>query len=82
MITLKKIRDAIRADCYSSKGGVFTLRWGFFYTHGKTVQDYENKVKAIIPQAVIVESGKVWKDFRGGTPVSRQSHFFVKFTVS
>lgn len=26
-MTLKKIRDAIHADSYSSNGGVFTLRW-------------------------------------------------------
>ena len=37
--------------------------------------------KAAFPNAEILESGEVWKDFRGGASVAQQSHWFVKFTV-
>lgn len=64
----------------SVRGGVFTVRDSFFYTSGRTAQDLVNEVRAVFPTAVVLDSGEVWKDFRGGAPVARQSHWWVKFT--
>lgn len=79
--TLTQVRDAIRADTTSVKHGIFTVRKGFFYTGGYTASRFEAAVKASFPTAVIVDSGEVWKSFRGGASVAQSSHWFVKFSV-
>ncbi len=39
------------------------------------------QVRAAFPQAVVLDSGEVWKPFVGGAPLAKSSHWFVKFTV-
>jgi len=78
--TMKDIKEKVHADSYSSKAGVFTLRWGFFYTHGKVVENKIEDVKSAFPEAVIVDYGTEHKDFRGGASVAQSSHWWVKFT--
>jgi len=80
-MTLKQLRETFSADSYSVKNGVFTVRRGFFYSGGFTADMFVAKVKATFPKAVIVDSGEVWKSFRGSASVAQQSHWFVKFTV-
>lgn len=80
-VTLKQIKEKIHADSYSVKGNVFTLRWGFFYTMGKTTDKYEARIREAFPNCIIVDSGEVWKPFRGGAALAQQSHFYVKFTI-
>ena len=63
------------------KDGNIKAGWSFFYTHGKTADDYESKVISKIPNAHIVESGTVWKNFRGGDTTFQGSHFYVVFNV-
>jgi len=81
MTTLKQVKELLKASSYSKKGDVFTVRRGFFYTHGKTSQDFVNDVLTAFPEAKVVDSGEVWKPFRGGASVTASSHWFVKFTV-
>lgn len=82
-ITLGKVKEMLpNFDSYSVKGGVFTVRREFFYTHGVTAKHQVLSVKKHIPNAVIVDSGEVWKPFRGGATTANSSHWFVKFTVS
>lgn len=69
----------VYCDQVTFSKGVFTVRRGFYYRHGKTVQDLENVVKTAFPDVVIIDSGEVWKPFRGGASVATQSHWFVKF---
>ena len=80
MPTMKEIKEALNFDSYSVKDGVFTVRKGFFYTMGKTSQNYVNQVKGAFPQAKILDHSEIWKAFRGGASVANQSHFYVKFT--
>ena len=79
-ITLKDVRENVIASTHSVRNGVFTVRDSFFYRHGRTEQDLINKVLNAFPNAKILESGEVWKAFRGGASVASQSHWFVKFT--
>jgi len=80
--TLKQVREKIiTADSHSVKAGVFTIRRGFFYTNGYTAEKFAQRVKEAFPTAVILESGEIWKPFRGGASVASQSHWFVKFSV-
>lgn len=81
MTTLKQVREALDVDSASVKNGVFTVRRGFFYRHGFTADALAASVKRAFPTAKVLDSGEVWKPFRGGAPVSKQSHWFVKFEV-
>jgi hypothetical protein len=80
-MTLKQLREKLSADTYSLKNGIFTVRRGFFYTGGRTSEDFAQAVSAALPSATIVEHGEVWKAFRGGASTAQQSHWFVKFQV-
>ena len=68
-------------DSVSKYKGVFTVRRGFFYTHGGTADKCVNTVLLKIPGATIIESDEIWKAFSGGAPLAKQSHWYVKFTV-
>jgi hypothetical protein len=46
-----------------------------------TADTFVNKVKKTFPDAMILDSGEVWKSFNGAASVARQSHWFVKFTL-
>ncbi len=80
MPTMKEVKEKLDFDSYSLKNGVFTVRKGFFYTMGKTSQDYVNQVERTFPSAKILDHDEIWKAFRGGANLANQSHFYVKFT--
>lgn len=71
----------LNASTCSLKAGVYTVRWGFFYRHGGDAQTKVRRVLATFPQALVQDSGEVWKAFNGGASVANQSHWFVKFTL-
>ena len=68
-------------DKISKKSGIFTVRKGFFYTHGYTAKKYRDAVKKALPDAQIIDYSEVWKAFKGGASIERQSHWFVKFKI-
>ena len=85
---LTRLRNNSRFDSVSKRGDVFTARKGFFYTNGCTADGFADLVNETIhkmfhnrKKAVIVDKGEVWKPFKGGAPVSQQSHWFVKFRL-
>jgi len=79
-MTKTDIRRAINASTLTKhKDGTYTARWGFFYTHGRDEDTYVAKLKEKFPDVEIIEKGEICKPFRGGAPVSRQSHWYIKF---
>lgn len=78
---LAEVREKVRTDTASVKNGVYTVRRSFYYTSGYTSDDLAAAVKKALPGATVLESGEVWKAFRGSAPVAQQSHWFVKFTL-
>lgn len=81
-LSLARIKDAVGADTISRKDDVITVRKSFFYSMGKTANDFVNKVKQAFPEAEIMDSGKRWVAFRGGASVANQSHWWVKFKLN
>ena len=82
--TKPKIGDLKQILCVSQltkSKGIFTARQSFFYRHGRSEEKLAEKIKERIPNAVIVDMGEVYKPFKGGASVSKQSHFWVKFTI-
>ena len=82
----KLIAENLHPDSLGkNKAGNLVARWGFFYTHGRTAEGYVTKVTALLTEAgiafEIVDSGEVWKDFRGGASVANQSHFYVEIKL-
>lgn len=82
MMKHSEIKDAIGADTLSNKAGVFTARREFFYRHGFDAQQFAALVKSKVPNAQILDSGEIWKPFRGGASTANSSHWFVKFQVT
>jgi hypothetical protein len=68
-------------DTLSQRAGVFTVRKGFYYRHGRSADQLAADVLAAVRGARLVEVGEVDKPFRGGASVAQSSHFYVRFTV-
>lgn len=79
-VTMKDVKAKVRADSYSRRGDVFTVRRGFFYRHGKDHWDFATEVKEAFPYCLILDHGEVCKDFNGAASVRNSSHWWVKFT--
>ncbi|MFA5732825.1 MAG: hypothetical protein WC934_12600 [Acidithiobacillus sp.] len=72
----------VRVDQIVSKGNnEFLVRRGFYYTYGQTAENLVKTIKNAIPNIKIVDSGEVWKPFKGGASVANQSHWFVRFKL-
>ena len=80
--------SALRKSNYIStasrrQNGDIVVRRGYFYRNGKTAEDLERHVRNLLDQAGfegkyhIVESGDMWKPFKGGASVANQSHWFT-----
>jgi len=78
---LEEIGWKTGADDISLNKNVITVRRAFFYTMGKTADDYVRRVLSEYPEAKIIDKGEVWKPFKGGASVKTQSHWFVKFRL-
>lgn len=88
MTTVKQIKDATNysADTVSkNKAGQIVLRKGYFYRHGVTGEIFANRVSDLLTAAgiafTVVDSGDVWKPFRGGATTANSSHLFVTISV-
>lgn len=80
-LTATAVGETLHASTCSLRAGVYTARWGFFYSHGRTAETAVQRVLATFPHAHVVDSGEVWKPFSGGAPTAKQSHWWVKFTL-
>ena len=84
----KKIVSALRAAKFidsvgSKQNGDIIARRGFFYRNGKSSETFDAHVRNLLEQAGlsdkyhIVESGEIWKPFRGGASTANSSHWFT-----
>jgi len=80
-MTKIEMQEAIGCDTLSVRKGVWVARWGFFFTKGATSIQKADRVRNAFPAAKVLEHGELWKAFRGGAPTSRQSHWWVAFTL-
>ena len=85
-MTLKELKEvftkcSFRADTISLRGGEFTIRNGFFYTHGMSSEKLVERLKQVVPTATISDHGQIDKPFKGGGTTAQNSHFYVKFKV-
>ncbi len=77
------LKDAgFHPDKITKRGDVFIGRWGFFYPHGNSAYKIAAKLKEALPNIEITDTEDVWTPFNGFAPVSRQSHFQVRFKLN
>lgn len=67
------------------KNGNFKFYKGFFYTHGYCEDKYAAKLAHELEaegySARAVDTGEVWLPFKGGAPLTKQSHWWVEMEV-
>jgi hypothetical protein len=75
-------KDQVEADDLKrNKDGTYTAYKAYFYRGKNTPEGFADRIKQNLPDAVIIDSGDVWKTFKGGASVRNQSHFWVTFKV-
>lgn len=84
----KHLREGMGFDSVSISKGIVTVRRGFFYRHGGTAEGFTAKVLEAVREEFprtefeVVDSGEVWKPFKGGASTANQSHWFVKMKLA
>ena len=82
---LKEVLKPYTDSQFCNTFGRWTVRKGFYYTHGGSAEKVRNEVMAAALSAGFVlgnvECGKKWFAFRGGAKLANQSHWWVQFTV-
>lgn len=80
---LQIVKAAIRADSVGkNKDGNIVIRLGYFYRHGITEKNLEDRVRTSLSgrndiEFKILGSGDHWAAFRGGASVANSSHWWV-----
>lgn len=81
---MKTLRKSHYINAVSrNRNGNIVARRSFFYRNGKTSADFDAYVRDVLNQSGlenkyhVVESGEVWKTFKGGSSVARSSHWFT-----
>jgi hypothetical protein len=91
MITTNKLKESLRTQgiCpsqLSKRKGIFTARRGFYYRNGgnatKWRDDISKALDSLGMEYEILDYSEVYLPFRGGAPVSKQSHWFVEFLIT
>lgn len=75
------IADIIKPTTLTKKNDIYTARYMFFYTRGKTAGDIAKLIKQRLPSAIILYYGEHWVQFRGGALSHKQSYWWVKFKL-
>ena len=76
-----KIRLNDHVDVVSSRNGIYTAKRSYFFGMTKDGSNLADKVKALIPEAFIIDYGNHWHAFVGGARPgsSKDSYWWVKF---
>jgi hypothetical protein len=80
---LQQMREALMVDQVArQKDGTYLARKGYFYHHGQTSEKLAERVAAALPGVTVLDHGDHFAAFRGGAPLAKSSHFWVRFTVA
>lgn len=74
-MTTQEIQHKINADKCSLRNGIYKAKWFYFYSHEKTVEHYEAKVKQEFPGCIITKSSNNWNAW------PKDTWFEVCFTI-
>ena len=81
----EQIRNATPSDqIVCKRDGTFLARKDYFYRGGYSEDKFVQSIKNVLEPhfiVTVIESGDHWTPFRGSSPLERQSHFYVHFSV-
>jgi hypothetical protein len=82
------LRDWVVADSIGkTKNGTVKFRMGFFYTHGRTSENYKMQIMRELNDLcrnagaklfTIVDCGMQWCEFNGAGSIANSSHYWVE----
>lgn len=75
------VRKKLRAGSVTYKDCIYTARWGFYFTGGRSAEKYADRIRKLYRGAVIVETADIWKPFHPSATLARSSHFLVRFSL-
>ena len=83
-MTKREIKELITADEVSkTRDGHFIARKSFFYRHEENEDKFAARIKEQLKsegvETIIIDSGEIWRAFKGGASIKTQSHWWVKF---
>lgn len=85
-MTVTALEEIVSADNITKRNGIFTIRKGFFYTMGGSADKFRDSVEAELINHDIrfetIEADEVYKAFKGGAPIVKQSHWYVKVRIT
>jgi hypothetical protein len=83
-ITSTMLHDQHMCDQVSKSKGVFKFRQGYFYRSG-TPEGFANRISRKLTELnidhTVLESGDVWKEFKGSATLRNQSHYWVNVNI-
>lgn len=81
---IKRLRMALLGTVDTigkNRKGEIVFRRGFFYRHGNTGEKFAERISSKLNELeikhTVVDSGEIWKPFRGGASVAQGSHFYA-----
>ena len=81
-VSKRDVEEMLGCDQVTLSKGVFTARLGFSDTLGRTADNFAAVIHEAFPEAVILDTGEVWKPFKSEASIARQSHWFVRFSFA
>lgn len=83
-----KVREILGSSVESvgkNKDGNIVVRKGYFYRNGQNSGDFAENIKWLLLDGkldvALVGCSDNWFPFKGGAPVSKQSHFAAEFKI-
>lgn len=86
-MTVSLLRSIITGvdDATSHGDRQFTVRRGFYYKSGKTVEHFEKEIVSQLEKegysVTVIDSGEIEKPFKGGASTKNSSHWWIKLKV-
>ena len=87
--TMQQLRESVHCDAISKRrdgSGNYVFRKGYFYSGNQTSEGFSKRISEQLNQLdvkhEIVSHGDHWAAFKGGAPLSQQSHFWVDVKIT
>ena len=82
-LTTDAIRAEINSDTLSLRKGIYTAKWSYFYSSGRSVETCKEKITTAFSNAYIIDGGNHWHSFVGGckTGSAQDTYFWVTFKL-
>jgi hypothetical protein len=87
-LTNSEVRRELIKNGYTEKDevtfskGIWTVRQGYFYHHGRTERDLINELNNVFRDNIeVLSAGDHWDTFKGSKSVTYTSHFWIKFRI-